>query len=202
MKIHRSRPGGHFTQIPDETLRDGRLSYAARGVLAEILSRPDDWTTNADDIWPRAHRERGSRGEGRDTLHGVFAELEAAGYLDRVRTLRSLPPYPTARNRSAGTWLPSTGAAHGTLSASSTCTDSSPRSRPRITSSASCAPRRRRSTTTSAVTWPRWCSEAPMAPPREKRNGPHHHSTGRLQPPQTTTASISGAAVTPRGPGR
>jgi hypothetical protein len=86
MKIHRSRPQERFTIIPDDTLRDPRLSYAARGVLAEILSRPDDWDTNADAMWRRARSERGKAGEGRDVLRAVFAELEACGYLQRVVT--------------------------------------------------------------------------------------------------------------------
>ena len=59
---------------------------AARGLLAEILSRPDDWDTTADEIWERAKSERGeAAGEGRDMIRDLFAELEAAGYLRRVK---------------------------------------------------------------------------------------------------------------------
>ncbi len=83
MRIHRSRPESGYVQIPNDTLRDPRLSYLARGVLAEILSRPDDWSTNADQTSGRARRERGKAGEGRDTLRRVYAELEAGGYLHR-----------------------------------------------------------------------------------------------------------------------
>jgi hypothetical protein len=86
MRIHRSRPGSHFTMTPNETLRDQYLSYEARGVLAEILSYPDGWNTNADAIWHRAREERGERAEGRDAIRAAFAELEAAGYLERVRS--------------------------------------------------------------------------------------------------------------------
>jgi hypothetical protein len=85
VKIHRSRPEARFTIIPDETLRDARLSYLARGVLAEILSRPDDWRTSADAIAARARTERGRAGEGRDKIRAIFAELEACGYLQRTR---------------------------------------------------------------------------------------------------------------------
>ena len=85
MIIHRSHPTAGFTIIPDATLRDPRLSYLARGVLAEILSRPDDWVTGADAIWRRARSERGAAGEGRDALRSAFAELAAAGYLYRER---------------------------------------------------------------------------------------------------------------------
>jgi hypothetical protein len=57
----------------------------ARGLLAEILSRPDDWITTADAIWRRARSERGKDGEGRDAVRKAFAELAAAGYLHRER---------------------------------------------------------------------------------------------------------------------
>jgi hypothetical protein len=83
--VHRSHPEARFTIIPDATVRDPRLSYLARGLLGEMLSRPDDWATSADAIWRRARSERGSAGEGRDVLRAAFAELAAAGYLHRER---------------------------------------------------------------------------------------------------------------------
>ena len=83
MKIHRSRPESGFVQIPNETVRDPRLSYLARGVLAEILSRPDDWRETADSIWHRARNERGKAGESRAIMRAAFTELAEAGYLHR-----------------------------------------------------------------------------------------------------------------------
>jgi hypothetical protein len=86
MLIRRSSPEANFTILPNATLRDDRLSYTARGVLAELLSRPDGWETNADKLAERARRHRGTKnGEGRRALRGAFAELEAAGYLHRQR---------------------------------------------------------------------------------------------------------------------
>jgi hypothetical protein len=85
VKIHRSHPASGYAQIPNEALRDPRLSYTARGVLAEILSRPDDWDTSADAMWTRARRERGSAAEGHRAMRAAFAELEKCGYLRRVR---------------------------------------------------------------------------------------------------------------------
>jgi hypothetical protein len=85
VKIHRSEPDSRFTIIPDETLRDPRLSYLARGVLAEILTRPDNWVTTADAMWRRGRSERGKAGEGRGVLRAAFAELAGAGYLYRER---------------------------------------------------------------------------------------------------------------------
>ncbi|MGW2113750.1 hypothetical protein [Streptomyces zhihengii] len=84
LKIRRSKPAGNFTILPNELLRDDRLSYCARGVLAELLSRPSGWETNADALSDRARRHRGDVvGEGRRGLRSAFAELEAAGYMVR-----------------------------------------------------------------------------------------------------------------------
>jgi hypothetical protein len=95
--IRRSNPKRNYTKIPDAALRDERLSYRARGVLAELLSRPDDWDTNADAISRRAKRERAERGEGREALRNVFTELETYGYIRRRR-----------RQSERGTWVTET----------------------------------------------------------------------------------------------
>lgn len=85
MRIHRSHPEARFTIIPNETLRDPRLSYRARGILAEILShQPGDWAATADEIAARARKKRGSSGEGRRLVRAAFAELQHCGYLQRV----------------------------------------------------------------------------------------------------------------------
>ncbi|MFI7890921.1 hypothetical protein ACIFUY_06610 [Streptomyces sp. CACIS-1.16CA] len=84
LKIRRSKPTANFTILPNELLRDDRLSYCARGVLGELLSRPSGWETNADALSERARRHRGDVvGEGRRGLRAAFAELEAAGYVVR-----------------------------------------------------------------------------------------------------------------------
>lgn len=84
MRIHRSRPDQNFTILPNETLRDQRLSYTARGVLVELLSHVDGWETNADALSELARRHRGSKtGEGRRAIRAAFTELEQLGYLVR-----------------------------------------------------------------------------------------------------------------------
>lgn len=80
MKIHRSRHEEHFTIFPNALIRDERLSYRARGVLMELLSRPDDWKSTADSLAIHARQKR-VKGEGRDAMRGAFAELKAAGYI-------------------------------------------------------------------------------------------------------------------------
>lgn len=81
MKVHRSKHTEHFTILPNAALRDPRLSYRARGVLMELLSRPEDWQATADSLSRAAKKERGKKGEGRDAMRGAFAELKAAGYI-------------------------------------------------------------------------------------------------------------------------
>lgn len=84
LKIRRSKPTANFTILPNEMLRDDRLTYCARGVLAELLTRPSGWETNADALSDRARRHRGDVvGEGRRGLRSAFTELEAAGYMVR-----------------------------------------------------------------------------------------------------------------------
>lgn len=78
MIIRSPRPASHFTVVSNETIRDSRLSWKARGILLYLLSLPDNWQTSADELVRR----------GPDGRHGVLTglqELEAVGYVQRVR---------------------------------------------------------------------------------------------------------------------
>jgi hypothetical protein len=81
VKIRRSRLTGDFLQVPNATVRDDRLSHMARGVLVELLSRPDGWEATADDMWRASVARHGKASPGRRAFRAAFAELKEHGYL-------------------------------------------------------------------------------------------------------------------------
>jgi hypothetical protein len=86
MRIFRSAASESSLSVPRSTALDDRLSYAARGLLLDILSRPDGWEANADELSQAARLARGeSIGEGRRAMRALLAELEAIGYIRRTR---------------------------------------------------------------------------------------------------------------------
>jgi hypothetical protein len=78
MIVRAPRPKAHFTIIANELLRNNRLSLRARGLLAMLLSYPDNWRTSAEQLAKVCV-------EGRDAIRSTLAELEAAGYILRRR---------------------------------------------------------------------------------------------------------------------
>lgn len=66
----------HFTQIPNDWLRDRRLSYKARGLLAELLSHSVGWIVSRDRLARLGV-------DGRDAIASAIRELEDHGYLER-----------------------------------------------------------------------------------------------------------------------
>jgi hypothetical protein len=92
MSIIRSpRLAQDFTIISNATVRDSRLSYRASGVLADLLSRPDNWRTDSVAL----SRARPS-GEGRDAVRKALAELETHGYIVRTKVRDDLGRWSTA----------------------------------------------------------------------------------------------------------
>lgn len=66
-----------YVMIDKTCLEDTRLSWKAKGLLAYLLSRPDDWEVRVKDLINRSR-------DGRDSVYAGLSELEKAGYLERT----------------------------------------------------------------------------------------------------------------------
>lgn len=64
----------HYTIVPNDWLRDARLSRRARGLLAELMSHRIGWEVTLDSLVA-------SGPEGRDALRSAIDELVTCGYL-------------------------------------------------------------------------------------------------------------------------
>lgn len=80
--IKRKKAGNNFTILSNEFLRDEKLSLKAKGLLAYILSLPDDWKIYFEEI-EKHHKD------GKASLRTAWKELESNGY---ARTLRKIDP--------------------------------------------------------------------------------------------------------------
>jgi hypothetical protein len=72
--IRKARRGRDFTTIPNETIRDPRLSMDTLGILVSIISLPEDWVIRKIDLEKRLR-------VGRRILDRAFNEMKSAGYL-------------------------------------------------------------------------------------------------------------------------
>lgn len=72
--IHRAARRHRFVIVDQAAVEDTRLSWAARGLLAYLLSRPDDWKVLVNDL-----KKRGNL--GRDGTYTLLRELRLAGYV-------------------------------------------------------------------------------------------------------------------------
>lgn len=71
--IHRATKRRQFTVIATETLTDKALSVEARGMLAYLLTLPNDWTIRLEQIATELRI-------GRDKTQKIMRELQTAGY--------------------------------------------------------------------------------------------------------------------------
>lgn len=76
MDIIRGEHSSHFTIISNDSMRDERLSFRARGIHHYLLSFPTGWKIDSTSI-ARAGKE------GRDAIRNGLRELEAFGYIHR-----------------------------------------------------------------------------------------------------------------------
>ena len=78
MSIIRVNKTNKYSVISNEPLNDKRLSWQARGIMAYILTKPDDWTVRNKDL-------ENSGPAGRDKIQRIFSELKSFGYISRSK---------------------------------------------------------------------------------------------------------------------
>lgn len=66
-----------FTQVPNEWIRDRRLSLKAKGLLAQLLSHASGWEVSIE-------RLASVNNCGKDLIRSAVEELETNGYLERL----------------------------------------------------------------------------------------------------------------------
>lgn len=76
--IFRIRKTTHYVTINNSVLRNERLSWCARGIMAYLLSLPDTENVTIESLSERAK-------EGRRRVQSALKELEAEGYFQRHR---------------------------------------------------------------------------------------------------------------------
>ncbi|MFJ6212047.1 hypothetical protein ACIQGZ_01700 [Streptomyces sp. NPDC092296] len=110
MRVHRSAPARHYTVLPNAMLQYRQLSYTARGLLADLLSRPDGWREDGRHMADTSP-------QGRGAIRKALKELIDAGFY-RVEKIRlpdgtivseihvydtpQLPPLPGATRPAPG----------------------------------------------------------------------------------------------------
>lgn len=67
-----------YVVVDQAAIEDARLSFRARGVLAFLLSKPDDWSIDSE-------RLAADTVEGRDAVRTALKELETYGYFRREK---------------------------------------------------------------------------------------------------------------------
>lgn len=77
-KIYKLRQEMGFTQVPNDFLRNPKISIKAKGMLSLLLSYPDDWVVYKSVIIK-------SIKESRTAVDTVFAELEDLGYIKKEK---------------------------------------------------------------------------------------------------------------------
>lgn len=76
--IVRTKRNTNFTIISNIGMEDDRLTFKAKGILAYLLSKPDDWQVR--------DRQLATVGpDGRAAVQAALSELEKYGYIKRVR---------------------------------------------------------------------------------------------------------------------
>jgi hypothetical protein len=74
VRVHKKKT--NFITIDTTFLSDDRMSWRAKGILAYLLAKPDNWQVYVSDLVKRST-------EGRDSVYKVLNELIECGYVVR-----------------------------------------------------------------------------------------------------------------------
>jgi len=77
MKIIRPFENGNFTQVSNSIVNDTRLDLKEKGLMLHILSKPDGWFLNIDEI---AKNNR----DGKKSIYSGIKKLKELGYVSLV----------------------------------------------------------------------------------------------------------------------
>lgn len=72
----------NYTVIDNTALQDNRLSWKAKGMMAYMLSLPDDWIFYMEELQKHAT-------DGESSFKSGFNELKELGYVERIRKQKS-----------------------------------------------------------------------------------------------------------------
>ena len=79
MAIKRAKRDTNFTMMSNVGLKDDRLSFKAKGLLAYMLSLPDDWVFYEEEITKHA-------ADGKQSVRTGLKELQQFGYLAKSQS--------------------------------------------------------------------------------------------------------------------
>lgn len=77
--LRKQRQRTNFTVLDNNTIQDRRLSWAGRGMLAFLLSKPDGWEVREANLVNESEAPR----QGLEAVRAILEHLEEAGYLRR-----------------------------------------------------------------------------------------------------------------------
>lgn len=72
--IHKSELKGNFVSLSNSLAQDKTMTYELKGLLLELMSRPEDWTVKKEQL-----RRAGIAGHGK--LNRIIKEGRARGYI-------------------------------------------------------------------------------------------------------------------------
>lgn len=81
--IRAPRPESHFYLLRNAIAQDERLSWAARGLLIFLLTKPDSWRVSVEHLRKQTCQTRIHT--GRDGIYNLLTELQVVGYVTAVR---------------------------------------------------------------------------------------------------------------------